>query len=314
MVVIIQEQQEAVEFHDLPEGCIENVLSFTTPRDVARLSLVSSTFRSAAQSDSVWDKFLPSDYRSIISQCDEEIDNSLSVLSKKDLYVNLTQKPILIDDGKKSFQLDKVDGKKCYMLSARSLFIVWGDTPRYWKWISVPDSRFSQVAELVSVCWFEIRGWINTSMLSPNTLYGVYLVFKASTSGTYGFEYQPCEASILIAGGGGDPVVERNVFLDAERGRRLRYQIVPRRRTGIFSRYLEPPPPPQVEQTESVDDLQKYPKERTDGWLEMELGEYFNEGGDDKEVEISVCEVKGGGWKGGLVLQGIEIRPKPKSC
>jgi hypothetical protein len=102
MVVVIQEQQEdSVEFHDLPEGCIENVLSFTTPRDVARLSLVSSTFRSAAESDSVWDKFLPFDYRSIISQCDEEIDNSLSVLSKKDLYLYLTQKPILIDDGKK---------------------------------------------------------------------------------------------------------------------------------------------------------------------------------------------------------------------
>ncbi|CAJ2644178.1 unnamed protein product [Trifolium pratense] len=67
----------------------------------ARLSLVSSTFRSAAESDSVWDKFVSSDYRSIISQSDEEIDNSLSVLSKNDFYVNLTQKLILIDDGKK---------------------------------------------------------------------------------------------------------------------------------------------------------------------------------------------------------------------
>jgi hypothetical protein len=28
------------------------------------------------------------------------------------------------------------------MLSARSLYIVWGDTPRYWRWISVPDSRY----------------------------------------------------------------------------------------------------------------------------------------------------------------------------
>lgn len=100
MVVVITEE-EGVEFHDLPEGCIENVLSFTTPRDVARLSLVSSTFRSAAESDSVWDKFLPSDYHSIISKSDAEIDNSLSVLPKKDLYVNLTQKPLLIENGKK---------------------------------------------------------------------------------------------------------------------------------------------------------------------------------------------------------------------
>lgn len=40
-----------------------------------------------------------------------------------------------------SFQLDKVYGKKCYMLSARTLFIVWGDTPRFWRWISHPDVR-----------------------------------------------------------------------------------------------------------------------------------------------------------------------------
>jgi len=32
MVVVIEE--EGVEFHDLPEGCIENVLSFTTPHDM----------------------------------------------------------------------------------------------------------------------------------------------------------------------------------------------------------------------------------------------------------------------------------------
>lgn len=100
MVVVIEEE-EGIEFHDLPEGCIENVLSFTTPQDVARLSLVSSTFKSAAESDSVWDKFLPADYRSIISQSETDVDDSLSVLSKKDLYVNLTQKPILIDGGKK---------------------------------------------------------------------------------------------------------------------------------------------------------------------------------------------------------------------
>lgn len=40
-----------------------------------------------------------------------------------------------------SFQLDKMYGKKCYMLSARTLFIVWGDTPRYWAWTSLPDAR-----------------------------------------------------------------------------------------------------------------------------------------------------------------------------
>lgn len=168
------------------------------------------------------------------------------------------------------------------------------------------------MAELVSVCWFEIRGWINTSILSPKTLYGAYLVFKPSgANGSYGFEYQPVEASIAIAG---CDTTQRNVFLDAERGRRLRYQIVPRRaRIGLFNRTRSEEVP--VVPTENVDDLQhKYPKEREDGWLEIELGEFFNQGGDDKEVEIGVNEVKAGDWKGGLLVQGIEIRPKSKSC
>jgi len=41
-----------------------------------------------------------------------------------------------------SFQLDRKSGKKCYMLSARSLAIAWGDDDRYCNWIAVPDSRF----------------------------------------------------------------------------------------------------------------------------------------------------------------------------
>ncbi|KAG2402181.1 F-box protein [Vigna angularis] len=274
----------AEEFNNLPEGCIATILSLTSPRDACRLSLVSSTFQSAAESDAVWHKFLPSDFHTLLSQYP-----SSSFPSKKHLYLHLCQNPLLIDNGKKSFQLDKVYGKKCYMLSARTLFIVWGDTPRYWAWTSLPDARFSEVAELVSVCWLEIRGWINTGMLSPKTLYGAYLVFRPSPSGIYGFDYQSVEVSIRIAGG---EVSKRIVYLDAERGRRLRYQIVPRR---IFNRARF---------------LTSYPKERGDGWMEVELGDFFNDGEDDKEVEMGACEIKSGDWKGGLVLQGIEIRPK----
>ncbi|XP_015962366.2 putative F-box protein PP2-B2 [Arachis duranensis] len=110
---------EGVGFQDLPEGCIANVVSLTIPRDACSLALVSSTFRSAAESDSVWDRFLPSDYNDIVSQ-----STSFSCRSKKQLYLSLCENPILVDDGKKSFQLDKAYGKKCYMLSPRMLSIV----------------------------------------------------------------------------------------------------------------------------------------------------------------------------------------------
>jgi hypothetical protein len=54
----------------------------------------------------------------------------------------------------------------------------------------------------------------------------------------------------------------------------------------------------------------QYPKKRGDGWLEIELGEFFCKEGEDRELEMSVQEVKGGDWKGGLIVEGIEIRPK----
>ncbi|KAK7258580.1 hypothetical protein RIF29_24161 [Crotalaria pallida] len=85
-------------------------------------------------SDAIWEKFLPSDYHNLVP-------TSLCFDSKKDLYIYLSHNTILIDDGQKSFVLEKAYGKKCYMLSARSLFIVYGDNPGHWRWTSLPESR-----------------------------------------------------------------------------------------------------------------------------------------------------------------------------
>lgn len=51
------------------------------------------------------------------------------------------------------------------------------------------------------------------------------------------------------------------------------------------------------------------PNVRSDGWLEIEMGEFFN-AGLEYEVHMSVMEIKGGNWKSGLFLEGIEVRPK----
>ncbi|MBA0852647.1 hypothetical protein Goshw_007987 [Gossypium schwendimanii] len=286
----------SVNLTDLPQDCIATVISFTSPQDACRLSLVSATFKSASESDAVWESFLPSDHQA-------SIPSSLSFSSKKELYLSLCENHILIDGGRKSLQLERVSGKKVYMLSARDLFIVWGDTPTYWRWISIPESRFEEVAELINVCWLEIRGKIAISMLSPMTRYKACLVFKA-IAGAYGFDFQPAEVSVSIAGAEG---CKRTVYLDAARGLRQRYQIAPRR-IGLFSRSrflgLQAPVPPAPA---GADD--QYPKTRGDGWLEIELGEFFNDGSIDGELEMSVMEVDGGHWKGGLIVQGMEIRP-----
>ena len=81
-------------FNVLPEGCIANVLSLTTPRDACRSSLVSSSFRSASESDVVWERFLPIETENM------EAIVSLSFSSKKQLFLHLCDHPLLIDDGK----------------------------------------------------------------------------------------------------------------------------------------------------------------------------------------------------------------------
>ncbi|KAK6118572.1 hypothetical protein DH2020_047685 [Rehmannia glutinosa] len=309
------------DIHALPEDCIANALSLTSPKDACRLSAVASTFRSASQSDTVWDRFLPSDYPHILSRAVNASESLLAKFhSKKDLYLHLCDHPILIDGGTKSFSLEKWSGKKCYMLAARELSIVWGDTPQYWQWISLPESRFPEVAELLNVCWFEIRGKINTKELSPGTNYAAYLVFTCK-SRVSGFEYQPAEAFVSVGGHGGHESEKRTICLDPEGAQRQRYHIVPRR-LGLFyqrlarvQRQLDLPTEGNTEYPKQRSDgwmegNTEYPKQRSDGWMEVELGEYFVKEGEDGDLELSLMEVNGGSWKSGVIIQGIEIRPK----
>ncbi|WCJ44646.1 F-box family protein [Euphorbia peplus] len=260
---------------ELPEGCIANILSFTNPKEACISAAVSSDFRDAANSDSVWESFLPPDYLSIVSASAFLCRN---FTSKKQLYLSLCDDPVLIHDGKTSFWLDKRSGKKCYMISARGLSIIWSDTPQYWRWIkSDANSRFKENAELRSVCWLEIKGKINSRMLSTTTNYGVYLVYKLRER-SYGFEYQAVEATAGLVEDGGNENRLRSLYLGVGIGEREDQEVV------II--------------------------ERRDGWLEIELGEFFNKEGEDGDMEMSVKEVKHLNWKRGLLVQGIEIRPK----
>ena len=46
---------------------------------------------------------------------------------------------------------------------------------------------------------------------------------------------------------------------------------------------------------------------RKDRWLEIELGEFFTEGREDIRIKIKQLDLH---WKKGLMVEGIEIRPK----
>ncbi|XP_022722749.1 F-box protein PP2-B11-like [Durio zibethinus] len=252
----------------LPKECVCLIISLTSPRDACRWALVSPALRPVADSDDVWERFLPCDYQEIISR-----SSSPSLLSwaKKDLFFHLSSHPILIENGTMSFQLEKETGKRCYMLGARALSIIWGETPQYWTWTSLPESRFSEVAELRVVWWLEVKGRIETRNLSPRTNYAAYLVFKLNRR-SYGFRDSTVGVHVNVEGTTTGEV--RSVFLDYP-------QNVPQQA-----------------------------QERRDGWMEIEMGEFLNEYGDDGTVEFSLREINCNYSKRGLIIEGIEVRPK----
>ncbi|PPD95311.1 hypothetical protein GOBAR_DD07647 [Gossypium barbadense] len=207
----------------LPEECISYILSLTSPTDVCRSKLVSPVFRSAADSDTIWGNFLPSDCYDIISNASSSSSSKLltSSMSKTQLYFHLCKNPIIIDNGTMKismltnlillYRVLAATGKKCYMLGARRLSIAWANTPRYWRWKRVPESRFSEVAELKEVWWLDVKGTIETKILSPNTTYVAYLVYKFSSS-RYGFEKKPVDLHVEL--GESDAGRTFRIFLD----------------------------------------------------------------------------------------------------
>ena len=90
-------------FAEFPEGCVANILSWTTPKEAGRACAVSHLFRAAADSDAVWSRMLPSDWQAIIARSVTPLDFP----SLKHLYLSLSNNPILIDGATKvrSFEL-----------------------------------------------------------------------------------------------------------------------------------------------------------------------------------------------------------------
>ncbi|KAM7272735.1 hypothetical protein ACFE04_027398 [Oxalis oulophora] len=269
---------------ELPEGCIAHVASLTSPREASRLAVISPTFKAAVESDAVWNGFFPSDFQAILSRSLSTTIEDLPVQSKKDLFMYFAQNPILIDGGKLSFWLDKSSGKKSFMLSAANLAISWGDTPEYWTWYFCLQSRFDKVAQLICVCWFEVTGKFLTSLLSPSTHYAAFLVFNNASFRSYGFKL-PIDTEVGLVGS--ETFSQRKVYLEVDSARRVTLQA-------------------------ADNDTIEVPMLRADGWFEVELGDFYfvGDGSDDGEVQVRLFEINRGNWKGNIVIQGIEMRPK----
>ena len=141
--------------------------------------------------------------------------------------------------------------------------------------------RFLEVAELLRVNWLEIQGKIDTRFLSSKTTYGAYLVFKIAEESS-GLESVPLKASVRFvgAGRGGAEIKSCDVYVE--------------------SKLLSDVP---------TDHGERLPRWRKDGWMEIELGDFFIDQGDDV-VEMRVMEIEHRWEKSGLIVEGIELRPK----
>lgn len=255
---------------------MSQALSLTSPRDACRAAAISYEFKSAADSDAVWERLLPPDYFEVVARAVSPVVFG----SKKQLYLCLSESHILLDRGYLSFKLDKWSGKKCYMLGARELSITCQDDTSYWEWQPIPESRFPEVCILRKVCWLEIKGKIAAIMLSQNTRYAAYLVFRIARD-SRGLAV-PAKTMVSF---GGIETETTGVFLQKP-GARGRLWHVPLQNNDGF------------------------PRKRRDGWMEIELGEFYCDERRHGEVEMVFEEIRHGNWKYGLVVEGIELRPK----
>ncbi|KAK4259797.1 hypothetical protein QN277_006091 [Acacia crassicarpa] len=159
----------------LPKDCMCKILSLTTPKDACRSSAVCLALKNSADSDETWEAFLPAELEHLVAQSSS---TNLNSLAKKQLYLHLCDHPLLLAGNTMSFSLDKESGKKCYMIGARGLWILWSHVPKYWSYASIQESRFPEVAVLHQVWWFEVKGNFNTKLLSQRTTYDVLFVFQ----------------------------------------------------------------------------------------------------------------------------------------
>ncbi|KAI3883915.1 hypothetical protein MKX03_017378 [Papaver bracteatum] len=203
------------------------------------------------------------------------------------------------------FSLDKSTGKIQYLLGARELSIADGNNPLCWSWKLAPESRFSEVTVLRSITNLKICGKIQTSMLSPETTYAAYLILKFE-EWAYGLDSIPSE--LLIRENDGNSSNKGFAYLSRDNDKKKQQM-----KQLFFANRMQLMRSKVIMEEDQGKEMRVF-RDRNDGWMEIELGEFYlgkcGKNDHNKEVKMSLMEVKGGQLKGGLIVQGIEVRPK----
>ncbi|GJU15207.1 kinase-like domain, phloem protein 2-like protein [Tanacetum coccineum] len=124
----------------------------------------------------LWEPKLPKDYKEIIqmSKCPEIYSTKM----KEELYNTFSEGILLQQDKVQLLSFDG-NGERNKMVSA-AMFSYLNSCPHEWK--SLQESRFETVVEMFDISKLNIEIKTNAQLLSPNVVYGVYLVFKLSDS------------------------------------------------------------------------------------------------------------------------------------
>ncbi|GJU65028.1 kinase-like domain, phloem protein 2-like protein [Tanacetum coccineum] len=172
------------------------------------------------------------------------------------------------------FWLGKVEGKKLLVLSAKAALYKFSNVDIFT--LKPPaQSRFQEVIELSPQQVFHISCTIKSQMLSPDTDYVCYLVFKVS---------EKCHALHC-------PVKVRDV-LHQENNK------------AEFVYFITPSPL-------NINGITRVPIQREDGWMEIQVWK-FNSTHEFKDDSLSMnmkftCHE---GTMSGLIVCGIEFRPE----
>ncbi|KAF5953441.1 hypothetical protein HYC85_006297 [Camellia sinensis] len=118
----------------------------------------------------------PLNFLAILKDANISIDMSSPDKLCEQLYSGVYLKP-----SKLKYFVDKKSNKNCFVLFARELNICWIDKPQYWRWTTLKETSGEEieVAELLQVCWLDVRGQFNGAIdLSPGIVYEIVFVVR----------------------------------------------------------------------------------------------------------------------------------------
>nr|GME07028.1 putative late blight resistance protein homolog R1B-17 [Ipomoea batatas] len=182
---------------------------------------------------------------------------------------------------------------------ARKLRITWGHDDRYWIWTFDSDSRH-EVAKLKKVSAFDIGLTFDIRCLNKMSCYSAYLVFKLE-NGSYEDVYTALAAVRY------EKDNARYGWMNKQNWHSNTYEYpkmesvrVEGGNHNIITVFLG--------NTKSYGDCSQFPDSRSDGWMEIKLGDFYVSSGNEGEVQLRLWHTSNQRWKSGFVVRGVEIR------